>query len=250
MNKVLIAIIFAVLEYQSVGAEELNMSFGDTLPPWVIENGQRGLLIDLVDACLTPSGHVVNVELVPYARRILEYKNGRVNAVTDITPELIVEQALTGYYTGTLYAYENYFYALADNQFELNSISDIGQRSVVSWQGAKVVIGGEYQRMAENNRNYSEIDRQEAQVRLLVSGRVDFIQMDKEIFNYYLNKFIDAGIVDKHLAFDRFELLGASPNGILFQSKQVRDDCLMNLRALPQNHPLQAILRLPPNESD
>ena len=48
MNKVLIAIIFAVLEYQSVGAEELNMSFGDTLPPWVIENGQRGPLINLV----------------------------------------------------------------------------------------------------------------------------------------------------------------------------------------------------------
>jgi polar amino acid transport system substrate-binding protein len=244
MKKTPALFVFLAVFSLSVHAENVRISFGETLKPWVMNDGKGGILIDMLNACLKPSGHTISVRLFPYTRRLIEYNNQNVDAVTDINETIIANNRLQGHYTGDLYAYKNYFYSLSENNFQLDTIADIGQRSLVSWQGAKFTLGREYQEMALNNSSYVEIDSQEAQVRLLAEGRTDFIQMDDEIFNYYRQSLIDAGKVEKNFSVDRFSLLGASANGIMFRSKSVRDDCVRNLNKLDSDDPLHKILIL------
>jgi polar amino acid transport system substrate-binding protein len=239
-NRYIICLLIAGLP--NAYAENIRISFGETLPPWVLNDGKDGILIELLTACLKPSGHTISVELFPYARRLTEYKNKNVDAVTDVSPANIADAKIQGYFTGNIYAYTNYFYSLANNNFQINSMRDIEKHSLISWQGATTVLGEAYQEMAKNNPNYREIDRQETQVRMLATNRSDFIQMDAEIFNYYRAKLANEKKIDDSLEYDRFDLLGFSPNGVLFRSQKVRDDCVRNLEALPMDHPIRAII--------
>ncbi|MFQ3282448.1 MAG: hypothetical protein ACI9S6_002812 [Reinekea sp.] len=78
-------------------SQVVSVSFGNTLPPWVLDGGTEGLLVDIISQCLEPSGHVIKPILHPYTRRIIEYKSGNIDAVVDINPNLMQEEQLEGF---------------------------------------------------------------------------------------------------------------------------------------------------------
>jgi polar amino acid transport system substrate-binding protein len=207
----------------------VKVALGLALPPWVMPDGQSGIIIDMFNTCLSESEVTVEPVLVPYAGRIIEYQNGSVDAVVDMNPSMIKQNGLNGFFTGELYAYQNYGYALASSSIEISRLSDLTQYSLLSWQGAIVQLGGEYADMAKNHPGYSEIHDQKLQVKMLYRGRVQVIQMDAQIFEYYRTQLIQAGEIDSSLAFTRFPIFGKSLNGFLFRNKSDRDACISYL---------------------
>ena len=91
---------------------------------------------------------------------------------------------------------------------------------MLSWQGAISHLGNEYATMATNNPFYFETDRQESQIQMLFLKRVDVVQLDEKIFDYFRAKVEQNGIVDTTEEVDRFPLFGASSNGFLFHDKK------------------------------
>ena len=199
-----IFIVCLMASFVCIAADkQVTISFGDAIPPWVLANGD--ILVDLVKDCLEPSGYNVKVVLLPYARRLLNYSNDRVEAVSDVNQKTISKLSLKGYFTGDIYAYTNYFFSLAKNNFAPTNINDLKGHSIVSWQGAKTHLGGEYEKMADSNKRYTEIANQESQVHMMFKNRIDFAQLDMQIFNYHKNIITEKYKTDTQQKVDIFQ---------------------------------------------
>lgn len=102
-------------------------------------------------------------------------------------------------------------------QLHFTQISDLENYSLLSWQDAFVHLGDSYAKMANNNSQYSETFDQFVQVKMLFLEKVEVIQMDANIFDYYRAKIAITSKVDVSEKVDRFGLFGASSNGFLFK---------------------------------
>ncbi len=222
--------------------KEVIASFGGTLPPWVMDDGRTGILIDLLRDCLEPSGYKVKTQLVPYARRITEFQASRVDIVTDMNEKTIGELKLEGYFSGNIYAYDNFLFSLSDRNIEINKIQQLSKYSLLSWQGAIAHIGGEYAKMAKRNKKYSETASQKTQLRMLFNGRTDFIQMDGSIYKFYRDELIKDNELNAQIAVKRTFLFGRNPNGFLFKDITIRDACVSNMNLVSKNKKYQDIL--------
>ncbi|WP_157826787.1 substrate-binding periplasmic protein [Colwellia sp. 12G3] len=213
-------------------AEKIKIAIGDDLAPWIFGNGQSGILIDLVRDCLKPANSTLEFIAYPYGRRLMAYKKMDVDAVIDINTKTISSEQLVGFFTGNLYAYENFAFSLSENNFSVINITDLEKYSLLSWQGAINHLDGEYADMARGNPNYAETSRQSNQVSMLFRKRVDFIQLDYQIYNYYKTKLIEANEIDSKLDVTSFALFGKSPNGLMFRDKELRDICRNELEKI------------------
>lgn len=239
----LLVVISLMISNAAVGqSKEIVASFGSTLPPYVMEDGTSGILVDLLKDCLEPSGYKVTSKLHPYARRLFEYETDSVDVVTDVNEKIINDKKLEGYYTGYVYAYENFLFSLADRKFEINKIEELSEYSLLSWQGAISHIGGEYADMAKQSKNYSETHNQKNQLRMLFSRRVDFIQMDGNIYEYYRQQMLKESGLDVTVPVDILPLLGRSPNGFMFKTEAVRDACVANLENVKKYKKYKSVL--------
>ena len=218
-------ITLALLAFSpSCSAEKLRVAFGNTLAPWVMAESNDGILIDLISEAMEPLGYEIEKVYYPYARRIRSYQSNIVDVVCDINQNNITSSNLFGHFSGNIYAYENYAFSLERNNYHFNSISDLGKYSLLSWQGARNHLGSAYDKMAANNPVYLETHNQKLQVKMLFLGRVDIIQLDKQIYEFYRVSLLKDKSVDANIAVDRFPLFGKNPNGFLFRSEKARDD--------------------------
>lgn len=216
-------VLILVFTVNVSGAEQtLTVAFGDALPPYVIPETDEGILLDFLRETLEPEGFVIEPRYYPYARRLLMYSGGKVDAVCDVKLNML--ENLEGYLSTLAYAYENIGVSLQKNGFHFTKIADLTNHSVLAWQGAREALDGEYADMANQNTQYRELADQKMQVRLLYAGRVDVIQLDRLIFLYYRNVVRKTEKnIDVDQAIDIFPLFGKSENGFLFHDQTVRD---------------------------
>lgn len=212
---------FGIYSQPCLANKTIKVAVGESVPPWVIQKNNSGIVVDILKTSLEPQGYKVDIVHVPLARRILEYKSGNVQAVCDINQDYIREYQLKGHFSGIVYSYQNVGISLKKKKFKFSSIADLTSHSVVAWQGAKDVLGKEYTTMVNKNKNYREIANQRSQILLLYSEREDVIQIDKQIFKYY-RKLVKEDGVDTSAKVDIFPLFGENKCGYLFTDKEVQ----------------------------
>lgn len=228
----LILLIFPFFLGPSALAEEIKIGFGNSLRPWVFEQSHKGILLDLARASLEPSGHTVKPMYFPYTRRIKSYKDRDIDVVTDINPVIISDEGLVGYLSVLAYAYENYAVVLSKKNFDIKTMSDLKDLSLLSWQGAANALGTEYADMTNSNSQYMETHNQETQIKMLFSKRVDVIQLDLQIFKYFRKKVGLKGTIDTTKKVSKYPLFGKNYCGFFFRSKSQRDDFNKNFKSL------------------
>lgn len=219
----------------------LTIAFGNKLAPWVFPESDRGIIVDIVSEALTPLGYIIQKEYVPYARRINAFRKGTVDVSSDMNVNTITNESLQGYFSDTAYTYQNYAFALAKHNYSFTHLKELSQYSLLSWQGATVHLGQEYRKMASSSSLYSETYDQQSQVRMLFLERVDVIQMDRQIFNYYRVMVSKNSDINVSAPIAVFPLFGSSPNGFLFKSKKVRNEFNERLKEMKEQGHYQAI---------
>ncbi|GEM_PF-489182 len=224
----LFAFPFSVLNAE----ETIKVAFGNALAPWVMPDKHEGIVVEIIEAALTPLDYKIEKVYLPYARRLKSYQLGLVDVVSDINTSTIQNEHLTGFFSDISYAYENFVYTLKKREFQFETLSDLVDYRLMSWQGAVAHLGDEYAEMAQNSPLYSEHHDQSVQVKMLYLERVDAIQMDKQIFNYYRKEVGREGEIDISPDVDEFAFLGESPNGYLFRSAKVRDEFNQQLKKI------------------
>ena len=232
--------MFAFPSYSQT--KKIKIAIGNDLAPWILNDGQSGILIDMVKDCLQKTNYKIKFISFPYARRLTAYKMNEVDAVIDINSMVITSESLDGFFTGNIYAYENFAFSLSENNFSVKSIADLKHYSLLSWQGASERLGSEYADMAKANPRYLETSRQSNQVRMLFKKRVDFIQLDYQIYNYYKTDLIKTNEIDGQLGVSPHAFFGKSSNGLMFKDEELKNTCKNELANVEMKNKYKDVL--------
>ena len=165
-------------------AAELNIGVSFSIPPYVIQENNSGLELEILQQALAVKGHSVSVHYLPLARTFHELKEGKLDGI--INAKIGVVENV--HYSEKVISFENCAISLEKNHYKIDAVSDLANKQVVAFQRASSLLGDEFKQMSESNNNYSEQARQLLQVYMLMKRRVDVIVMDKNIFKYYLKQ--------------------------------------------------------------
>lgn len=162
-------------------ANEFTISVGWNKPPYVIEEKNSGFELEMVSAIFATMGHSVSYVYVPFGRSNTLIKLGRVEAALTMNQRMNTEGLVL---SEPYISYQNAAISLKGRNLDINSISDLSNYSIVAFQNASIVLGAEYRKVARVSPLYIELPDQKKQVEMLLKGKVDFVVMDINIFNY------------------------------------------------------------------
>jgi polar amino acid transport system substrate-binding protein len=206
------------LAYSSAGAQELKIIFTKYTPPYVFEN-DSGIIVDIVRTALSAKGYQIKPVYVPIGRGMKMFSDKLADGTTIIQET----SGLQTYYSEDFMQYHNRAFALKSRNFDIRSVADLKGKSIMSFQTANKSLGEEFRQIVTRNSKYREIAQQQAQVQVLLLGRTDITIMDESIFEYYRQKLIVGGKVDKHQEYVSFEIFPPTPFKAAFNDPQIRD---------------------------
>ncbi|CCQ10429.1 ABC-type amino acid transport/signal transduction systems, periplasmic component/domain [Pseudoalteromonas luteoviolacea B = ATCC 29581] len=182
INVVCLSLLFLITAaFNPAVANSLSISVGWNKPPYVIEEKNSGFELDMISAIFAKLGYSVNYVYVPFGRSNTLIKLGKVDAALTMNQRMDTEGlAMSIPYI----SYQNAAISLKGRRLEINSIQDLKYYTIVGFQNASVVLGNEYRIMTRKSPLYLELPDQRKQVEMLLVGKVDFVVMDINIFNY------------------------------------------------------------------
>jgi polar amino acid transport system substrate-binding protein len=178
-------VILLLFSHYGVGREFILAS--DDGPPHMIEQENAGIDIDIARAVLKMMGYEVTVEFASLERGKKKVLNKKVNGVTptylgDDTPGFYVSDATVNYLPTV--------FTLSKNSLIVESITDLKNLSVVSFQGASGYFGPTYNHAVKSSKHYLELADMSKFPNLLLKQRFDAVVLDLYIF-YYFYRFDD-----------------------------------------------------------
>jgi polar amino acid transport system substrate-binding protein len=216
-------------------AESLRLGFGTNKPPYVFEAEQRGLEVDIVSAAARRAGFQPLLTFAPLERqhRLLQF--GQLDAIATTNEQ----SGVMAYYSKVYLEYHNIAVALALRKLNVHRIEELGKYSVSTFQRARVLLGQQFQRMADANPRYREEGDQIVRNRLLFSGHIDVIVGDSRIIRYF-NRSV-SNQVDTSQPVEIFDLFPPTPYRVGFRSASLRDRFDAGLLALKDSGEYAAI---------
>jgi len=227
-------LIFAILLVSvNTHARDITLVAGLSLPPYIIQEENKGIEYDIIKEALANKGHTLKLEYVPFVRLVVDYKKFD-GAVT-----INESSGVAGNYSEVVVTYQNYAISLKDKNLSINSIQDLKPLNIVAFQNATKYLGNEFAELAKDNPNYAEQGNQESQVKMLYSGRADAIVSDINIFKFYrknIKNFDTSADITLH------EIFPGTDYKVLFNDSQIRDDFNAGLAELKSSGKYQAII--------
>lgn len=175
--------ILCCLFSSSLQAKELVIALGN-FPPLFSEQGQPAVFKDLIDGVYRyiPSTTVSYRYMIPNSRLPIILDEQLVDGAANI----FSPNSIKGCITQPVFSYFDVAITIKSKNFQINTVEDILGKSVVSYQGAKTLLGEQYSLIVSKNKHYTEVSNPLIQAKLLSSGMVDVSIGDKYIFLYSL----------------------------------------------------------------
>lgn len=219
-------------------ARELRISFAQYTPPYVFESGE-GIVVDIVRTALESAGYTMVPVYVPIGRAFELFAEKRVDGTAIIRES----SGLKAHYSNDFMQYHNRAFALKSRQLRINTLADLGNKSIIGFQNAHKYVGEDFGQAVAHNPNYKEIANQETQTLMLLLGRVELVVMDESIFRFYREKLISEGKVPERVVHDVFSLFPPTPYKCAFIDPNVRDDFNRELERMRRDGRYDAIYR-------
>jgi polar amino acid transport system substrate-binding protein len=174
-------VFFLLVFSLMASAQSLRVGFGTHKPPYIFEDQARGLEYDIVMAALQRGGLEPEAHYAPMGRLNLMLSKGQLDVIATTNER----SGGAIFYSDAYIRYQNVAVALRSRNVNIQRVSDLLSYSVNAFQQARLLLGSEYQNMAENNPRYREEAFQIARNRMLYSGRVDVVVTDMRILRYF-----------------------------------------------------------------
>lgn len=171
MNRAVIHILVVVslISIPSpIWAKNLEIGLGN-FNPYFSPDQESGLFTDIVQEIYRrlPHHEVQYVLNMSNQRLVHELKTGRIDAAANI-----VDNNGIDILSLPVFKFTDVAITLKKNALKIRSIEDLQDKSVGSYQNAKLFFGDAFKTMATTNPHYEETHNQYALARKLVAGRV------------------------------------------------------------------------------
>ena len=173
----------AQTEHQSE-TKTLEVITGLPKPPFILEDTNSGLQLDLIRAALLPD-YFVKFISVPLGRNITSYQRMNVDGIATLP---IGYQHPNMYISKPYIDYQNVAISLAESDFTIESIDDLSGKSVAAFQNAKKFLGEDFSKKMAYLMDYREIADQMKQISMLYSRNTEVIVLDSRIFKYFIRE--------------------------------------------------------------
>jgi polar amino acid transport system substrate-binding protein len=155
---------------------------GLALTPYIIQDRDCGIEVDILRQALALSGYTVKLEYVPFARVPVSIRNREADCALTINEASGIPGV---FYSRSHVRYQNVAIALRSSHLRIASMMDLKRYKVIAFQEATSYLGPAFREVATaDGTGYSEMANQDTQVKMLFSGRTDVVVMDINIFKY------------------------------------------------------------------
>jgi len=167
----------------NIHAENLTIALGN-FEPLFSEQDKPALFKDLIDGVYTYLPHIkVNYRYMFSNARLVKELNAK---TIDGAANIFSQKEIQGCLTQPVFAYSDVAISLKSKYYTINSVSDLKEKSVVSYQRAILLLGSEYKQAVLRSKHYKEVAQPLEQAKLLSNGMVDVSIGDKYIFLHSL----------------------------------------------------------------
>jgi len=160
---------------------KVTVGSGYSLPPYMIDGSQRGLLSEIVVASFVATGQQVEFKFDTNINSIKAFKSYQSDAVLNATSEAFP----SSYLSDVVITFKNRAISLRKNNFQIQHINDLLKFSVIGFNAASKLLSSDYRQMVAQHTRYSERVRQIEQVQALLVGNTEVIIADELIFKYF-----------------------------------------------------------------
>lgn len=220
-----------------VAADTLHIATGLAKPPYVEEDGQNGMEVEIVRAVLQKAGYQTRFEAYPPARGLALLEAGKIDAMLSLDSS----KQIKAYVSEPVIYYHNKIITLASKALNIKTFADLRTLRVAAFQNAALFLGQDYANAVQNVAQYKEYANQDALPRLLYYQRVDAVIGDEFVFRaqaHLQNLLMPNG--DTLKIFDLFPI---SPRSVGFLKDADRKLFNATLKTLQNNGEIEKILQ-------
>jgi polar amino acid transport system substrate-binding protein len=159
----------------------LIVGFGMNKPPYVFENENSGLEVEIFREAARAAGYEIKPFFGPLERLKSKMQSGELDAIAVTN----VNENLHYYSSLPFVTYHNYAIALKKKNLKIKTIADLKNYSITSFQRSRNLLGSDFEKMTKENPQYREFADQKLRNVQLYKERVDVAIADKRIFEYF-----------------------------------------------------------------
>lgn len=239
ISQILTIITLAIFS-SSIMAKNVRVSFTKSMPPYLYENDNRGIELEIIKAAFNSQ----NVSLAPYdnihyirAAKLL--KKRRVDAVVSNLHNQAYKSTQTEIFDSeSTLSYMDCAISLKSQKIKYDKMSDYSDKVIWAFKSAKEVLGPEFKKAVDNNPHYTENYDQKNMIHMLIRNRVDIVISDRNIFNHTMLE----SVGKKSELFEFKKLIPKTPRNLKFHNKNLRDTFNKGLKEIKNNGVYQKIL--------
>ena len=205
-------------------ADELVVAFSLDAPPYIMDEGKRGIERDIVRHALEFKGHKFRAVQMPYGELADAVVTKGVDAAATVTP---LDNGT--FYSDDYITFHNAAITKRSSGLKIRSIADLKGKSIVAWQNAYEDLGPEFRALfspqvtAAYREKYREIADQKQQVEMFWKGEAQVIVIDEAVMQWFTRELADDVDTSSALVYDRI-FPAKTQFRISFKSGQVRND--------------------------
>lgn len=171
-----------LFSYSLFAKEQLLVAVGLAKPPYVLQNENSGFELDLVRNLLKKMGKSTKFIYTQFGHssKMLEVKE--VDAVMTTNDSVFKGVSKL---TDAYIIYQNVAITLKISGITINSVDDIANYTVTSFQKADKLLGQAFADAVDKSPLYMKVADQSQQPKLLLKNRAQVLIMDKNIFTYF-----------------------------------------------------------------
>ncbi|MEE4251201.1 MAG: transporter substrate-binding domain-containing protein [Alcanivoracaceae bacterium] len=217
-------------------SRDLLIATSSSIPPYVITDQHRGIVVEIIQQALQPLGYRVDFVYAPNRRVQHMIEERQVDGAYNLAADALQEV----YYSDPIVDYQNVAITLAPFPQPIESLADLTEFRVVVFQNAAKFLGPEFTRLIADGHSFAEVSNQRSQVLMLFRERADVIIMERRIFEHFHSQLSASGeIGGDYIIHPIFE---AAPRYAAFLDKTVRDHFNAGLARLRDDGSIDEII--------
>lgn len=182
-------------------------------PPWSFEDC-RGAEIDIVRLAFKEVGIEIQCISSSYERLVKMFHNKRVVFASPVTR--VEGEKVGAYYSSRFIEYVDVIVSYKDPEANID-LSKLKGARVVGYQNAKAYLGNDFATAITKAKSYKETPNREGQLKMLSSGRIDYLVGEKNILHHLSKKLFPNRALYTNAEMKRWEISAGSHDKSLME---------------------------------